>query len=129
MLNRALFSALLVAGFALASAPNAEAGLLARMMGHHGCCDSCCEPACCEPSCCEPAYCEPACCEPAGCDPCCEPACCEPAGCCDSCCNDCCGRKKLRLRDLFGIFCRKCKSCCEPACCEPACCEPACCCN
>jgi len=109
--------------------------LLDRMLGHHGCTDSCCEPACDAGA---------ACCEPA-CDA--GAACCEPA--CDagasSCCEPRCRKKHELFGGLKGLF-AKCKkrhtgcadSCCEPACdagaacCEPGCdagngcCEPAC---
>ena len=118
--------------------------LLDRMLGHHGSCDSCCEPAC-DAGCCEPGCDAAGCCEPA-CDAgmaCCEPACdagngcCEPA--CDAGCTSCCDRPCGKKHNLFGglksLF-AKCKakhnSCCDDSCCEPACdagngcCEPAC---
>ncbi len=100
-------------------------GLLDRMLGGCGGCDSCCEPACCEPACCEPAVAccdqEPSCCEPAA-------ACCDPCNdCCDPC-DSCCKKKRCglfgRLRGLFDCCKSSCDSCCESAC-EPACCEPA----
>ena len=109
--------------------------LLDRMLGHHGCADSCCEPACdAGAGCCEPGCDAAGCCEPA-CDA--GVACCEPA--CDagstSCCDRPCGKKHNLFGGLKGLF-AKCKakhsSCCDNSCCEPACdagaacCEPAC---
>jgi hypothetical protein len=104
MKAKLLFSLVAVAGFVLASANSADAGLFRKK--------GCCEPTCCaaEPTCCAP---EPACCAP-------EPTCCEPAGCCDSCCG-----KKHRLRDFFKKLCHR-NKCCQSSCCEPTCCEPAC---
>ncbi|MFM1902505.1 MAG: hypothetical protein RLZZ440_405 [Planctomycetota bacterium] len=112
---------------------------------HHGCCDSCCEPAC-DAGCCEPA-CDAGngCCEPA-CDAgngCCEPACDAGAGCCEpscgaaSCCGTSCRKKHTPIRDLLKALhaakkrCHR-NSCCGTSCCEPGCdagngcCEPAC---
>jgi len=62
--------------------------LLDRMLGHHGCTDSCCEPACDAGA---------ACCEPA-CDA--GAACCEPA--CDAGASSCCEPRCRKKHELFG---------------------------
>lgn len=138
MTKRVSLLALLALAFVAASS-SAQAGLLDRMLGHHGHGHGCCEPTCgceaaCEPTCGCEAACEPTC----GCEAACEPSCgceascgCEPACGCDSCCDSGCGfhlPKLNLLSKLRGLFhCGGCcDSCCEPAC-EPACgCEPSC---
>jgi hypothetical protein len=114
---------------------------------HHGCCDSCCEPACdagngcAEPACGAGNGCaEPACGAGNGCA---EPACDAGAGCCEPSCGaaSCCGVRKKHCRgtpiaDLLRAIhnakkCRK-ASCCDSCCGEPdcsagnGCCEPGC---